>query len=165
MRQNRKARSADLSRIVAACDRLRPSTRRPLRSSSASLATYVYIAITARARSSPSWGKVRRPVRPRAPRFPLSPRISPRELLDAWRLTRPTSLGQARAYLSTDRPIKEQSTAFGRDERARQASAKWYLRVWLHASTWYQNALGDISRWHLQPAGRNVLRSSAEKMG
>lgn len=72
------------------------------RSPACSLPTY----IANHKRSSPSSGKVRRPVRSLALRFPLSPRISPHELLGAWRLTRPTCL-----HLSLYLPIKE-SIAF-----------------------------------------------------
>lgn len=87
-----------------------PSTRRPLvfqpfaRSFARMLATYVSLTTSklSQFRQSTKPGTV-------ALRFPLSPRISPRELLDAWRLTRPTCL---HLNLPADRPIKEQSIAF-----------------------------------------------------
>lgn len=107
--------------------------------------------------------------------FPVTSRISTRELLAAWRLTRPNCLPACLptylpTYQPTDRPTyppndQRARDISRRDECTRQASAKRYLWVRLYASSWYQDALGDTPRWYLQFSGGNVLRSSAEKMG
>jgi len=67
---------------------------------------------------------------------------------------------ESTCYRSLDR-----GASYRRDERPRQASAKWYLRVRLHASTRHQDTLGDFSRRHLQPSRGHVLRSPAEEVG
>jgi len=59
----------------------------------------------------------------------------------------------------------ERGASYRRNERPRQASAKWYLRVRLHASTRHQDTLGDFSRRYLQPSRGHVLRSPAEEVG
>jgi len=67
---------------------------------------------------------------------------------------------ESTCYRSFDR-----GASYRRNERPRQASAKWYLRVRLHASTRHQDTLGDFSRRYLQPSRGHVLRSPAEEVG
>lgn len=135
-RQTQQAKSAHsmLPNIMLAWTSC-PSTRRSLvfhpfaRSFARILATYISLTTSelSQFRQSAKTSTV-------VLRFPLSLRISPHELLGAWRLTRPTCLIPQSTCRSTDQRVVN---SIHRDECPRQASAKWYLRVWLYASTWY----------------------------